>query len=458
VHRWFRAYLVVVNESIRRLFEDGFITSLTRPTEAGGRVLFDFRALDFAKLTYLLGIYLYIYLSHKYANYRLMNRYDGKQVLFLRGYDFEAAVSSDTGAAVGSYSMDTMQFGETLRDRLGGDTRLFKVASPMDLYWETIDAQRYFDGNYPGMQRLIGQRPASLYLNARGWQGGVADLLDRMDHYVVYVSSITESVMWELEQLDTDERRQRVTVVFDEKAIANKEGRAELPHAVAKRVGFQVTWSKEGAPPTCTASDLRAHLSSSFLVTTKDEFEKDIERHRERIAASVSPLPPGARETWIDFQFHPALEPDRLARLHDVEAALEATTVAAIRDGIECLPLFFAQIQLRIYTTLLLGQHEKTSQALATYAGVLRAAFDYFEPPGERIGALSPENREHHLSLLNVHNTMGLDTSVTLAASGKSHEFESIYEAATAAVNTTYDTAIAAVARFFAPRGGAVHD
>jgi len=264
--------------------------------------------------------------------------------------------------------------------------------------------------------------------------------------------------MWELEQLDTDARRQRVTVVFDEQAIANKEGRAELPHALAKRVGFHVAWSKDGAPPTCTAADLRAHLSASFLVTTKDEFEADIEHHRERITASASPLPPGARETWMDFRFLPALDPDRLAKLHDVEAALEATTAAALRDGIECLPLFLAQVQLRIYTTLLLGQHEKTGHALAIYAGIMRGALDYYEPPGERIGNLSPENRERLLSMLQVHNDMGRDTSITLAACGKSHEFESRYDAAATAINATYDTTGAAVARFFAQRGGAVHD
>lgn len=79
------------------------------------------------------------------------------------------------------------------------------------------------------------QRPCSIYLNARSWRQGVADLLDRMDHYVVYVSSITESVLWELGQLDTDERRRRVTVVFDEETIDKKEGQLALQDAMQAR-------------------------------------------------------------------------------------------------------------------------------------------------------------------------------------------------------------------------------
>jgi hypothetical protein len=458
VHRWFHEYLVVVNEAIRGLYKDGLITSLIAPTEQGRRTLFDFRALVPDKLQYLVGIYLYVYLCHKYANYRLMHRFEGKQVLFLRGYDFEGAISS-SGTALGFYSTDTMQFGATLRSLLGQDDFvLFKVASPLDVYWETIDAQRYFDGDYDGMQRLIGQRPASLYLNARKWQEGVSHLLDRMDHYVAYVSSLTESAIWELDQLDTDARRRRVTVVFDEEAIADKEGRAEFPRALAERFDWQLGWSKDGLPPPRTASDVLKYLSERFLVTTKNEFEEQIDRHRRRIGASAAPLGPGDRETWIDFLFRPAVEPSRQAELHDIAAELEAIVAAATRDGFDCLPLFLAHVQLRIYTTLLLGQHDETGHALAAYAGIMRGAMDYYEPPGERIGALSAGNRDYLLATLRAHHDAGRDMGTTLLACGKSHEFDSIFTAATLTFNATFDAARAAVAHFFEQHGGRVNE
>jgi hypothetical protein len=456
IHRWFHEYLIVVNEALRQLHEDGLITSLTKPTARGRRAFFDFRALDLDKLAHVVGIYLYVYLSHKSANYRLIHRFDGKQVLFLRGYDFEGAVSSGSGTALGSYSLDTMQFGRTLRGLLERDFSLFKVTSPMDLYWETLDAQHYFDGDYDGMQRLIGQRPASVYLNARTWQEGVTYLLDRMDHYVVYVSSITESVLWELEQLDTDARRERVTVVFDEEAIAGKEGRAEFPGALAARFGLNVAWHKEEPPPARAVSDLQKQLSARFLVTTRDQFEAQIDRHRERIAASASPLAPGARETWIDFRFHPAVEPDRLAELHDLAEELEAMVSAATRDGIECLPLFLAVVQLRIYTTLLLGQHDEAGGALAAYAGIMRGARDYYEQPEDRIGALAAENRDRILTALQAHHDMSRHAGLTLAALGKSHEFDSIFAAATTAFSATLEATRAAVVRFSARGGGQV--
>ena len=410
VERWFNEYFTKVNNSLARQYEEGLLETLTEPTDKGRALVFDFRALDLDDLNYLVGVYLYVYLCHKTANARLLHRFDGKQVLFLRGYDFETAIASH-GSAAGMYTTDTRQFGAALRRRLPGDCSLFTVISPMDLWWDTIDAQRYFDGDYLALRELVAQRPASVFLNADAWRDGVTHLLDRMDHYVVYVSSITESALWELELLDTDARRDRVTVVFDEQAIADKEGRAELPGLIAAKVGWQVTWTKQGAAPAITAADLRKHLSERFEVTTEEEFEAHFDRHLERIAASSSQLAPGARETWIDFRFHPAVGRDQLSALHDIAAGLEAELTAATRDGIDCLPLFLAHVQLRIYTTLLLGRHDETGRALAAYAAIMHGTREYYGDGS----ALSPENREHLLWTLEQHEAMGKRAGMTLS-------------------------------------------
>jgi hypothetical protein len=453
VHTWFTHYLTVIAASLRGLYEQGLIKDLVRPTERGRHVLFDFGALNLEKLAYIVGIYVYILCSHKAANYRLMHRYDGKRVLFLRGYDYEGAVS-EAGAGVGFSAMHTMVFGGKLSDLIEPDSEIVRVLSPKDVYWETADAQRYFGGDYEGMIGLVQQMPCSIYLNADGWREGVADLLDRVDHYVVYVSSITESVLWELQQLDTDERRARVTVVFDEEAIANKELQLRLQAAMREERGEGLIWSKQEAPLALTGPDLRARLSGKFLVTTPDEFEADIDRHRQRIAESSSRLRPGARETWIDFRFHPKVDADRLAELRQFSADMDSWIEGGTRDGIACLPLFVDQVQLRIYTTLLLGEHDQTGRALAAYAGAIRATLDYYASPGEKIGGLSPANREGHLEMLREHLGLAEYAGLWLLACGKSHQFDDFSAAASDAWDAIFETTTAAVAAFFAHRGG----
>jgi hypothetical protein len=218
--------------------------------------------------------------------------------------------------------------------------------------------------------------------------------------------------------------------------------------------GERLIWSKEGPPPALTVTELRAQLSRKFLVTTSDEFEAQIDRHRRRIAEGSSRLGPGARETWIDFHFYPALDAEGLAELRGFSADLQGSIDAATRNGIECLPLFLDQVQLRIYTTLLMGEHDQTGRALAAYAGVMRGALDYYEPPGEKIGGLSAENRESHLMMLQEHLDMAKYAGVRLLAYGRSHQFDDFSSAASAASNAVFEATTTAVARFFEDRGG----
>jgi hypothetical protein len=445
VHTWYRQYLAVILGGLRRLVVNQWVDDLVTPTEQGRYVLFDFDSLNIGKLSYIVGIYFYILSCHKYANRRLMTRYDGQQVMYLRGYDYEGSLSTGGDLAMGFSSTDTFRFGATLRDLLGSDASIFKVLSPKDVYWETVDAQRYFYGDYDGMIRLIGQRPSSVFLNARGWQEGVADLLDRMDHYVVYVSSVTQSLIWELEQLDTDGRRERVTVVFDEKAIANKDLQMALQRWAGDEYGERLIWSKRDPPPLLTPDELRDWLSARFLVTTPDGFEAEIDHHRARIAESRSHLAPGVRERWIDFRFEPAIDQAALDEIRSFLADLQARVEAATRDGIECLPLFLTHVQLVIYTTLLLGAHDQTGRALASYAGVMRGALGHYEPEGESVGALSPQNRDSLLARLQDHLEMAEYTGVRLLAYGQSHEFDDFSATATVTWEAIFDATTAAV-------------
>jgi hypothetical protein len=451
VHTWYRHYLAVITENFRCLFDLGLIKSLFEPTELGRySLLFDFNALNIEKISYINGIYFYILSAHKGANYRLMNRHESKQVLYLRGYDFEGSVTIGDGLATGFSSVDTMRFNAMLSDQLSQHCQLFKVLSPKDVYWETADAQRYFYGNFGDMIPLARSRMCSVFLNALQWKKDVAHLLDRMDYYIVYVSSITESVLWELDQLDTDDRRGRVTVVFDDEAIHNKEMQLAIRDRMQDEYGDKLIWSQKGPPPASGVDELREKLSRKFLVTTPDAFEKDIEEHRRRIDRSSSPLAPGARETWLEFCFYPSLDDARLKDLRDFSAEVEAHIANLTGDrGIDCLPLFLNLVQLRIFMTLLMGEHHETGRALAAYAAVMQGAHDYYAAPGNKVGALSQEGRERLLGMLSEHLDMARHIGWCMLSFGKSHQFDDFRAVAQTAFDAAFDRTKTAVDHFF---------
>ena len=450
VHTWYRHYLNVIEANFNRWHQQGIIRNLVEPTESGASLLFDFNALDIEKLAYILGIYMYILACHKGANFRLMNRLDGKQVLYLRGYDFEGSLALSGNMAMGFSSVDSSRFNWKLGELLAPHFALFKVLSPKDVYYETASAQRYFYGDYNRVIQLARSPFLSIYLNALSWKEGVLSLLDRMDHFVVYVSSITESALWELEQLDTDERRRRVTVVFDEEAIRNKEIQLGFQHEMQEEDNEKLIWSKQEPAPHRSMDQLREQLSSKFLLTTPEEFEKNILEHRRRISEDPARLPPGQRETWLDFRFHPALDADKLKELRTFSDWVQSHIAACTGGkGISCLALFLNHIQLRIYMTLLLGEHDETGRALAAYSAVMQAAFEYYSRPGDKIGDLSEEGRERHLGLLEEHNEFARYSGVRLLAFGKSHQFDDFSATATANFDAIFDSTKAAVNRFF---------
>ena len=450
VHTWYVHYLSVIAANFRRLEEHGLIRSLTEATARGRAALFDFNALDVDKATYINGIYFYILSCHKNANYRLMNRNEGKQVLYLRGFDVEESVAAGGNLATGVSSMDATQFNWKLGELLGPHCTLFKALSPKDVYWETADAQHHFYGDFEGMIRLAGLPIRSIYVNALRWKEDVGHLFDRMDYFIVYVSSTTESALWELEQLSSEDRRARVTVVFDEEAIDNKKMHRGFEEQAQKDFGDRVIWSKHGSPIDLNVAQLREQLAQKFLVTTPAAFEREIEEHRRRIAQSAARLGPGARETWVDFHFHPALPEENLQELRDFSERIRAEIAAGSGEkGIACLPLYLNLVQLRIFLTLLMGDHAETGRALAAYAAVIRATLDDYSRAGQKRGELSEEARQRNFSLLEDHLGMAQHIGSRMLSYGKSHEFDNFSAFATAEFGAVFDRTKAAVEKFF---------
>lgn len=450
VHTGCANYLSIIIENLRRWRKHGIIDDRDEPNNASRySLIFDFNALDFHKIIRVNGTYFYIFSCHKGANYSLMHRYEGKQVLYLRGFDYEASVTFGGGVAFGFSSASTMQFTHRLGHKLGRDVHLFKTLSPEDIHWDSIATTQHFYGDFNGLIPLATYPFRSVYLNARRWQQDVSHLFDRMDHFIVYVSSLTESVLWELQQLDTDDRRRRVTVVFDEKAISNKDSQIGMQRYFYDRYGDNLIWKTQARPSDGSAGELREKLAQKFALTTPEDFERDIERHRRRIADSTASLAPGERETYLDFHYYPAVDDDTLVRVREGCARLQRRIAAQLgtEGTIECLPLFLNDVQLEIFLTLLLGDHRETGRALAVYAAVMHEALEYYGEPGTK--RLSVEGRESHLTMLREHYEMAQYIAKQMFCCGKSHEFSDLPAVAEADYAGVFDATRAAVRRFF---------
>ncbi len=446
VYRYFGQFLAIVVGNLNRWDQQGLIQNNFEPTELGTLVEFDLSAFDREMLEYLNGIYFYILSCHKNANWRLMNQFDGKQVLYLRGFEFESAVATSGGVASGQSTWDERIFNSTVLDLLCNYYPVFKAMSPKDVDTEVVGAERYFGGDFEEVLRFAKKGFLSFYVNALRWKEDIGQLFDRMDHFVVYVDSMTQSAQWELEQLDTDDRRKRVTVIFDEKAIAKKDEQLALQKAMQEEFGEKVVWTKQGPTPNETVPQFRERLAQKFLVTTPDAFKTDIVEHRKRIAGDSARLGPGAREMWLDFWFYPGIEAEKLKEVRDfsdrVQAYLDASTGA---KGINSLLLFFNNVQLRIYLTLLMGEHHETGLALAAYDAVMQGAREYYALPGK----LAEEDKESGLDLLLRNSERAGHIGALMLSYGKSDEFNDRSALATAEFAATFDKTKAAVGKFF---------
>lgn len=441
LHTWFMHHLSLIEANTRRWIEHGVLGEDGRPDpHTGYRLFFDFSAIDLEKLTYLIGLYSYILASHKKANSVLVSGSPAKRVLYLRGFDFEGSVGASSSVAMGYSSSDTLRFTHTLGEQLYGEFEVFTALSPRDLFLETIGAQKYFHGDYDRLVQIASEPIRSVYLNARHWQDDVADLVDRVDAFVVYVSAMTESVFWELELLIRKQRNAQATVVFDEEAIGNKEIQIGMDERMEQMFPGKLLWSnRRSKKVAANAKELRERLSRNFLVVSPDEFFASIDSHKARMADAHGPAD-APRNAPLPFRFAPAVDAAALRAIEEVHRSLGEEIDGRIASrAITNLPWFLNQVQLRIFTSLMLGRHDQTGRAMAVHAAAMDVSL-------ERMPELRPEER----NVLQQHSDAGHYLSQTLMAYGQSHEFgsylakavevhEGIVASTSAAVHAFYD-------------------
>jgi len=438
---WYGQFLGVALGNMQRWWDRGLLEQDGQPNALFRRALFDFNALDLEKLAYICGIYFYVLSGHKKANLHLMRNEPKKRVLYLRGFDYEAAVSAGHGVGVGVSTVDTFQFNGTLGRHLAADFAVFKSLSPRDLYWETIGPQRYFYGDYVKIVHAASTPIRSFYLHEHHWQDDVAQLAERMDYFVAYVSSITPSVIWELNHLQETGCADRTTVVFDRPAILNKALHSGIHESLPRLAHGDVLWQPSKKRSTEEDVDaLRAELEKAFTVVLADDFEAEVPALKARILAASSAMPPGARETHLEFRFHPALDDAALEYLRQVDAALWREIDPEGTQEIECLPYRLNQVHLRIFTSLLFGAHDEAGQTLAVYAGIMAGALDFYTRAGQIDENVSAEEFPKYLAVLKDHRDTAASIAWSFLSVGKSHEFGDYRKLATA----TYDRLFAA--------------
>ena len=83
--------------------------------------------------------------------------------------------------------------------------------------------------------RLPQRPPASFYVNAHHWQDDIARVVDRVDHFVVHLSSLTEGSLWEIALLRDRRRQPDSTIVFDPAAVQRRGFSAGFDSSLAAR-------------------------------------------------------------------------------------------------------------------------------------------------------------------------------------------------------------------------------
>lgn len=406
VYRQYREFLGVLTLNLQRWVRAGLLGDDGQPTSLFKRVLFDFHALDLEALTLVCGVNYVARASHEKAD-RVLRRDDAKpRVLYLRGYDYEAATNPAPGSGVGlgMRTVDTARFTTQLGEALGSAVRLFMVMSPDDVAREAKRLQQHFYSDYPAIDRRCSQPIRGFCLQAHRWQADVATLAAQMDACVVFVSSITDSVRWELDWLRLNGMASRTTVVLDRTAIETKAIHSGIHNQLpGGRMGHPVWLSPK---PRHTAADIdawHAELSQAFTVVTPESFEAGVPALVARLCSDLAPGAVRPAVAGLPFGWQPAIEPDALTALRTLHAQLAREVDPRDHEPIECLPLYLNQLLLRLHLALLLGAHTDAGKALAIYSGCMGAALAHYAAAGRINDRVPAEQTGDYLAMLRDH-------------------------------------------------------
>jgi hypothetical protein len=141
--RWYRAWLNVTLGRLARWAKAGLLTPQGDPAGAFRDVRFDFELLGRGELEDLCGVYFFVYASHAKAN-RVLRKGTRPRLLYLRGYDFDAAVRVGGELVMAPGTVDTARMSALLGEHVAPWADVFKVLSPREVEFETIGLDHCF--------------------------------------------------------------------------------------------------------------------------------------------------------------------------------------------------------------------------------------------------------------------------------------------------------------------------
>lgn len=384
VHDWFARYLGHLGASFQRLSEAKLLGSDWLPSrETDYAVALDEASLDLEKLTDAAGLYYLIYAHHKSTNRQLGGDPSVQRVLYLRGFEYQTDIGLAGGSAVTMMVPDSWQFTNTLGDKLRGNFGVLKALAPEDIYFLRYDAKPYFDrADFLALQNLAITSMSSVYFNANCWRDDMMQLVDRVDYFVVYLSSLTQSSLWEISLLREKRRQQDTTIVFDRDAVKRKGAPTGFDASIAQSFAAEVRWPGAAVPDqSLTADQWHELLSAEFSVVSPSDFFGDIERIQQCIAVARGPASDEERAKPLQFKFRPAVTAPELEALERYSRQLMTLTRStAEKRRIRNLPWYMNVVQLAALTALLLGRHDEAGRALARYAGVISVLLERMFP------------------------------------------------------------------------------
>lgn len=152
----------------------------------------------------------------------------------------------------------------------------------------------------------------------------------------------------------------------------------------------------------------------------------------------------------MDFRFYPALDAGRLKEIRDFDGELDGLIRRLVFSRtITNLPWFMNQVQLKVFTTLMLGNHAETGRALAVYAAVTDVVRKRFLSGAGSGVRLKKKQKLLVRERLEQHFEMAEYISNTLLSYGQSHEFGDYRVQAKKIYRQTFTAAEAAVEAFF---------
>ncbi|MDQ3789083.1 MAG: hypothetical protein M3422_17790 [Actinomycetota bacterium] len=456
-HDWCGRYLGSVAESLRRLSEQGYLGADWQPSPATDHLLaLDVDALDLEKLTDIVGLYFYIYASHKATNRRLAGDPGVRRVLYLRGFEYQTDIgigpAGKAGLAYTLMTPDSWYFTHNLAERLRGEFGLLATLAPEDVYFARYDAKRYFDRlDYLGVMNMAARSPSAFYLNARHWRHDLAKIADRVDYFVVYLSSLTESSLWEISLLREKGRQSDVTIVFDPDAAQAKQSQADFDTNFARHVSGTVIWPGAAVHDReMTADQWHDRLSSEFHVVPPERFFASLDHIRQRIASASGPACPDERRVPIEFRFEPAADPSDVDKLHKLQRQLMSVTRALAEErSITNLPWYLNVLRVAVLAGLMLGRHDESGRALARYAATVSVLRDRFFPDGRTpADGVTVADPARLLDTLADHSSAAETIGWTLLSLGKSDEFGDYRRLATDSYDEEFGVTRSAVESF----------